>query len=160
MEIRQTEIKDLETVMKLYADAREFMKANGNETQWGNTYPERSLIERDIHEGKSYICLEEDKIIATFYFNIGEDPTYKIIEEGAWLNEMPYAVVHRIVGSGKKGAASFCLEWCFKQYPNIRIDTHRNNKPMQNLLQKKGFTYCGIIHLGDGSERIAYQKIK
>ncbi len=160
MNIRQTTFEDLEVVMKLYKDARAFMQASGNGTQWGSTYPERSLIEEDIQNGKSYVCLAEDEIVATFYFDKGEDPTYKVIEEGAWLNDSHYAVVHRIVGIGQRGAASFCLDWCFMQCNNIRIDTHRNNVPMQNLLKKNGFEYCGIIHIADGSERLAYQKIK
>lgn len=42
---------------------------------------------------------------------------------------------------------------------NIRIDTHWDNKPMQGALAKAGFHYCGIIHLLDGDERLAYQKI-
>lgn len=159
MEIRQTTLEDLETVMLLYSKARDFMRVHGNPAQWGNTYPERELIEKDIHEGKSYVCIAEGEIVATFYFAEEEDPTYKEIEEGHWLNDASYGVVHRIVGGGQKGAASFCLNWCFNQCENIRIDTHRDNKPMQNLLQKNGFKYCGIIHIADGSERLAYQKV-
>jgi hypothetical protein len=30
---------------------------------------------------------------------------------------------------------------------------------MQGALAKAGFHYCGIIHLLDGDERLAYQKI-
>ena len=40
----------------------------------------------------------------------------------------------------------------------FKIDTHRDNKVMQNLLKKNGFSYCGIICLNDCSERLAYQK--
>ena len=46
-------------------------------------------------------------------------------------------------------------------YPSesaIRIDTHRDNKIMQHNLLKYGFTYCGIIYLANGDERLAYQK--
>lgn len=41
--------------------------------------------------------------------------------------------------------------------PNLRADTHRNNRTMRHLLEKSGFRYCGIIHVADGSERLAYQ---
>ena len=57
-----------------------------------------------------------------------------------------------------KGAASFCLNWAFEQCGNLKIDTHRDNRIMQHLLDKNGFTYCGIIYTDDGSERMAYQK--
>ena len=30
---------------------------------------------------------------------------------------------------------------------------------MQHLLEKNGFARCGIIHVADGSSRIAYQKM-
>ena len=47
-----------------------------------------------------------------------------------------------------------------EHYPNIRIDTHHDNKIMQRLLEQNGFVYCGIIFLADASPRLAYQRIK
>ena len=41
---------------------------------------------------------------------------------------------------------------------SIRIDTHKDNIPMQRALAKHGFIKCGIIHLANGDERIAFQK--
>ena len=41
---------------------------------------------------------------------------------------------------------------------NIRIDTHRDNKIMRHNIEKHCFTYCGIIYLANGDERLAYQK--
>ncbi len=43
---------------------------------------------------------------------------------------------------------------------NIRIDTHLDNRIMQHVIKKYGFTYCGIIYLASGDERLAYQLIK
>ena len=37
---------------------------------------------------------------------------------------------------------------------------HRDNHIMQHLLAKHGFSQCGIIHLLNGDERLAYQKVK
>ena len=42
---------------------------------------------------------------------------------------------------------------------SLRADTHADNKIMQHLLEKNGFTRCGIIHVADGTPRIAYQKL-
>ena len=82
-----------------------------------------------------------------------------MIQDGAWLNDKPYGTVHRITSQNKrKGAASFCIDWCFAKCPNLRMDTHRDNLPMQSFLKKKGFKPCGVIQVEDGSERIAFQK--
>ncbi len=159
MVIRKSERRDLEQIMALYEEARAFMRENGNPSQWGNSHPPREMIEADIAAGKSYVCIEGGQIAATFYFAVEEDPTYRQIEQGAWLCGGPYGVVHRITArQGVRGAASFCLAWCYEQCGNIRIDTHRDNQPMRRCLERNGFIYCGVIHIADGSERIAFQK--
>ena len=159
MVIRKSERRDLEQIMALYEEARAFMRENGNPSQWGNSHPPREMIEADIAAGKSYVCMEGGQIAATFYFAVEEDPTYRRIEQGAWLCGGPYGVVHRITArQGVRGAASFCLAWCYEQCGNIRIDTHRDNQPMRHCLERNGFIYCGVIHIADGSERIAFQK--
>ena len=158
MEIRNSKKEDLESILKLYDKARTFMAQHGNSSQWGNSYPARELIESDIASGKSYVCIEDGKIVATFYFAVEDEPTYATIK-GAWLNDLPYGVVHRIASDGTtKGAGTFCIKWAMSQIDNIKIDTHNDNKPMQNLLGKLGFARCGIIHVKDGSERIAFQR--
>lgn len=159
MVIRKSERRDLEQIMALYEEARAFMRENGNPNQWGNSHPPREMIEADIAAGRSYVCMEGGQIAATFYFAVEEDPTYRRIEQGAWLCGGPYGVVHRITArQGVRGAASFCLAWCYEQCGNIRIDTHRDNRPMRRCLERNGFIYCGVIHIADGSERIAFQK--
>lgn len=159
MKIRKAELSDLDILMRLYENARMFMSSHGNPTQWGTSYPPKTLLAEDIENGNSYVCEEHEKIIAAFYYKQGWDDTYAKIYDGQWLNESPYGVVHRITSDGTmKGAATFCLKWALKQCGNLKIDTHRNNMIMQHMLDKNGFTYCGVIYLEDGSERLAYQK--
>lgn len=159
MEIRHTSLQDLNTVMTIYDHARQYMREHGNYNQWINGYPDIELIKTDIAEKRSYVCTEEEQVVGVFCFTIGIDPTYQTIYEGAWLNERPYAVIHRIASaSHKKGVASYCLAWCFEQYPNIRIDTHDDNYVMQCFLSKNGYTKCGIIYLESGAPRVAYHK--
>lgn len=159
MEIRKTKPEELEALLDLYAHARTFMAEHGNPRQWGDTYPEKCLVEADIESGNSYVCEENGHIAATFYFSQEPDPCYNRIDDGQWLNGKPYGVVHRIASDGKtKGAASFCLAWAFEQSGNLKIDTHRDNYVMQNLLKKNGFRYCGMVYMKDGTERMAYQK--
>ena len=157
--IRRSRPEQLDEIMEIYAGARTFMAEHGNPTQWGITHPTREMVEGDIEKGLGYVCMAGDRIAAVFHYRLGEDATYRVIEDGNWLNDRPYGVVHRIASAGiAKGAASYCLEWALEQSGNLRIDTHRNNAVMQSLLKKLGFTYCGIIHVEDGSERLAYQK--
>lgn len=161
MEIRKALLDDLEVLMGIFDRARRFMQATGNGNQWINGYPSRELIEDNIRSGNSYVCEDSEGIQGTFFFLQGEapDPNYRKIYAGAWLDDQPYGVVHRIATAGrKKGVGQFCLDWCFRQCHNLRIDTHRDNRVMQNLLLKTGFHRCGIIYLANGSERIAFQK--
>lgn len=161
MQIRKTTKADFQTVLTLYEAARKFMRENGNPDQWGTTYPSAEQVEKDIETGRSYVCEEEGELLGTFYFAVEEDPVYRVIEEGSWLTDGPYGVMHRVAAPGaQRGVASFCIEWCFEQSGrDLRIDTYQDNIPMQNLLAKRGFTRCGIVHMpDDGSPRIAYEK--
>lgn len=159
MEIRKTTLSDLDTALDLYARARTFMREHGNPDQWGDSYPSQELILSDIHKGCSYLCQEGGETLGIFYFAVEADPDYAQIYEGAWLNDKPYGVMHRVASpSGRKGVASFCVRWCLEQSDhNVRIDTHRANIPMQKMLEKNGFQQCGIIYIKQGDERIAYQ---
>ena len=159
MEIRKTRPEELDVLLKMYENARRFMATHGNASQLGNTYPSPQLILDDITEGNSYVCTEQDEIIATFYYKEAADPTYMRIYDGDWINDSRYGVVHRITSIGNvKGAASFCLNWAYEQFPNIKIDTHDDNIPMQHLLAKLGFTCCGHTTLKSGDSRLIYQK--
>ena len=164
MIIRKALIKDLDIIMGIYEEARAFMRSIGNGTQWGDKFPLLNTIVSNINSGDLYVCVEEPEetgeISGVFYFKIENEPTYQRIENGAWLNDEKYGVVHRIAGSrNKKGIGAFCLDWCEKRCDNIRVDTHKNNIVMLKVLEKAGYIYCGIIYVADGSERMAFQKI-
>ena len=157
-------MEDLDEVMQIYAAARTFMAEHGNPRQWGPTkWPPRELVEQDIRQGKSYVCEEDGVIGAVFFYKYGDriEETYDHIEDGAWILDAPYGVVHRIASCGRlRGAGAFCLNWAFEQSGHLRIDTHGDNYVMQNLLQKLGFVKCGIIHvLEDNDPRIAFEKV-
>ena len=72
---------------------------------------------------------------------------------------LPYHVIHRIASvPNVHGVFKSIMDFCFSKERNIRIDTHRDNLIMQHNILKHGFTYCGIIYLASGDERLAYQK--
>ena len=152
---------DLDQILKIYARARDFMVENGNPTQWKNGYPARELLEEDIDTNRLFVYMVNGQMEAVFAFVLGADPTYAVIEDGQWLNDtLPYGTIHRLASAGKhKGIASAVIEWCLEHCESLRADTHSDNKIMQHLLETNGFTRCGIIHVADGSPRIAYQRM-
>ena len=160
MLIRKTTLDDLDVVMKIYAEGREIMLEGKNFHQWPEGYPFRFIIEEDITAGHSYVCVARGDIQAVFHLSPGPERTYEKID-GAWLDDKPYGVIHRIARAKTdkaKGTGAFCLNWCYDQVKNIRIDTHADNIPMKKLLEKQGYKYCGIIWIETGDERMAFQK--
>ena len=160
MEIRKASADNIDIIMQIFEAAKRFMRKMGNNKQWVDGYPSKELILDNIMAGGFYECLSDDReIVGVFYFMIEEDPTYNRIYNGEWLNDRPYGVVHRMASNGKiKGLSDICFQWCFEQCDNIKVDTHRDNAIMQNVLVRNGFERCGIIYLANGAERIAYQK--
>lgn len=159
--IRPATLADWSRILEIYEDARQFMRSSGNPNQWGNSHPAEHILLDDIAGNQLYVCVEADAILGVFAYIPGIDPTYLEIFDGGWLNGEPYGVIHRMaVASRHSGVASFCFQWALEQCPNLRIDTHHDNIPMQSLLKKNGFAYCGIIYLLNGNPRMAFHKIK
>lgn len=161
MIIRQINQDEIESANEIYEQARIFMRESGNPNQWNSTYPNTEDIKNGMKNQTSYVCVDGNEIVATFHFECdADDKTYHNIYNGEWKKDGPYAVIHRIaVKYHGQGIVDFCFNECFKLFPNIRIDTHRDNVPMQKVLERCGFRYCGIIYLESGDERLAFQKI-
>ena len=164
MKIRPSTEQDIGRIMEIYRFARAFMAEHGNPRQWGpNNWPPEELIRRDIRDGGSYVCMSDDgRVIGTFFLTYGKDiePTYRNITDGAWRDDSPYGVVHRIAADGsEKGIGAFCINWAYEQCGHLRIDTHGDNVVMQNLLKKLGFVHCGTIYVEqDDDPRLAFEK--
>ena len=158
MKIRNASFDDIQRIMQIYENARVFMRSTGNLTQWNNGYPSEDLIRNDIASGNLYVVEDKNDICAVFAFLKGPDITYKVIYEGSWPDDEEYYVIHRIAVSEQgKGISSFIFNECLSKCKVLRIDTHKDNIPMQKALLKNGFNYCGIIHLLNGDERLAYR---
>ena len=161
--IRKSKFEDIPEMMKTFAVAVQTMRNNGNLEQWIN-YPPDGLLESDIRAGKSYVIEAGGKLCGTFFFALEEDPTYLVIDDGAWLNDAPYGVIHRIASNGtERGVLKAAIDYCAQFSTNLRIDTHRDNTIMQHLLEKYGFQKCGIIYVQDAvsdhSPRLAYHRV-
>ncbi len=159
--IRLAQTSDLQSIMQVIDAARTIMRSNGNFSQWADGYPSEAAILADIEKKGGYVLETEAGIGAYFALLPSPEPSYSQIYEGQWLDDtLPYHVVHRIASYPHvRGVFGSMLAFCFSEDKNIRIDTHRDNTIMQHNLLKHGFTYCGIVHLVTGGERMAYQKI-
>ena len=152
--IRQATMADMDQILKVYEQARQFMRDNGNPTQWGTSHPRQEMLVEDVALGRLYVVETEAGIRGVFMFQVGDDPTYAHIE-GSWRSTESYGVIHRIAGNGG-GILTAALGFCKGIISHIRIDTHADNKPMQHAVQKAGFSRRGIIYVEDGTPRIAY----
>lgn len=160
---RKPTYDDYDRIMAIYERARFFMKETGNPTQWGDNWPPVALVKKDIEEGTNIVLEINGVIHAVFaYFQgVDIDPTYRVIEDGAWLKGGEYGVVHRLASSGEvKGLGKMCLDYAFSKCGHLRVDTHADNKVMQAILERNGFVRTGIIYVEkDNSPRMAYEKI-
>lgn len=147
----------------VFVEAKQKMRESGNLHQWTGDYPSVQQLQKDMIHGNGYVVENQDKVpVAYFFLTERGEPTYKEIYDGEWLDDTStYAVIHRLASlKSVQGIASLVFEWTSLYYDNIRIDTHRDNSPMQHIVEKNGFRYCGIIHLENGDERLAYQRIE
>ena len=158
--IRRGTTTDAEAIAGIYEASRRYMRATGNLTQWSDGYPSLADVLADIEAGHSYVGEADGEIIMAFAFIEGDDPTYRIIEQGSWLNDRPYGTIHRLGSNGRCGGMlAACVEFCFGLIDNLRLDTHADNHPMLQAVARLGFERCGIIYCRDGSPRIAFQKM-
>ena len=147
--------------MKVFSAAKAIMRDSGNANQWKEGYPSLEIVQADLDRDGSFVIEEDGRIVAYFAFLQSPEPTYYNIYGGRWLDdELPYHVIHRIASfPDVHHIFSNIMDFCFSRETNIRIDTHKDNIIMQHNIAKHGFTYCGIIYLASGDERLAYQKL-
>lgn len=155
--IRLAKEGDLPRILEIYAAARRFMRANGNPDQWKDGYPAQEVLEADIAAEKLYVGEEKGVPYGVFFLSEGPDPTYSRIDGEGWRSEAPYGVIHRIASDGtRKGFLHTAVTFAKERFSHLRIDTHKDNLPMQNALAKEGFSRRGTIYLANGDPRLAY----
>lgn len=79
MEIRNTLPEDMDRVMFIFEQARQFMRLNGNLHQWTGGYPSEEVLEADISSNSSFVCVDDQKKWwALFAFVTGFLPSRRI----------------------------------------------------------------------------------
>jgi len=159
--VEKAELRDLDIIYEVYANARRFMALHGNKDQWKDSHPSKILVNQFLAEGNLYKVINDlNEILGVFAFIIGEDPTYRSIE-GEWLNDEKYGTIHALASSFKeKGILKDVVSFCSTKISNLKIDTSIENVIMKKAIINNGFKECGIIHISNGDPRIAYQLIQ
>lgn len=164
MEFRKAGTKDVPVIMHLIEEAKVFLRQKGVD-QWQNGYPNEEAVLTDVKEGVGYVLVTENKTIGYACISFAGEPCYDDLK-GNWLSQQPYAVIHRMTidnaykGRGLAGAFfDFAKTLCIQRgICSMKVDTDADNKMMQRVLKKEGFTYCGTVCF-DNSEKIAFEKI-
>jgi GNAT superfamily N-acetyltransferase len=151
-------------VSEIYDLARESLKRN-DIPQWQDGVPGRESFLADVESETSYVIEDEGEVIATIQI-IESEPTYETVYNGAWTEES-HLVAHRVAVFAecrKRGIGTMLLSEAEKKALEsgkraLRIDTHEKNFKMRGMLEKNGYRNIGIIHLQNGDERFAYEKI-
>ncbi|MBQ4087106.1 MAG: N-acetyltransferase [Clostridia bacterium] len=159
--IRQAKKEEIDKILHIYDVAKAFMRANKNPTQWNDGYPEKELLLADMEKDELFVLDEGKGICACFALIGGIDPTYGYIEDGSWMSDSDYGTIHRIASDGTaSGVFQKAVSFARETYDHIRVDTHKDNHPMQHVILKEGFSYRGIIYLENGDPRLAYEWMK
>ncbi|MEW4353388.1 GNAT family N-acetyltransferase [Streptococcus pneumoniae] len=163
MEIRLAHPNEVSTICQIFEEARSFLAESGS-NQWQGVYPSQDDVLDDILSGRGYVAIIEGQVAAYTAVQIGNEPAYNEIYDGKWEhNNFLYTTFHRVAVArafrGQQVIQTFLQGLIEGQKgPDFRCDTHEKNQPMQHILEKLGFVYCGKVPI-DG-ERLAYQKIK
>ena len=158
--IRPATSLDIPRALAIYHSARQFMRRSGDTVQWVDGYPSEALLRSDVAAGRLFVMEDAGGVYAVFAFIIGDDPTYAEID-GAWQDAAtPYGTIHRIGSDGThRGVLGECVAWSRRCIPHLRIDTHADNQIMRRAIARQGFVYCGVIHVADGTPRVAYELV-
>ena len=164
MIFRKATVEDISAVAEIMAAASRRLGAAGID-QWQRGYPNRTSVERDVEDGVGMVLCEGATILAYGAVIFTGEPAYDDLTGGEWLtSEGDYACVHRLcvneifVGMGFSKHFMMAAEaMASERVKSIRIDTHPENKIMQGLIQRLGYTYCGDVVIE--SRRLAYEKI-
>ncbi len=166
MEFRKATLKDVPQIMNIIYKAQENFRIKGID-QWQNNYPNEEIIKDDIDKGYGFVLVDNDSIIGYVAISFDGEETYNKIYDGKWLSDLEYAVVHRVAIDEEykgKGYSYIIMENVEKYCTDngvysIKVDTHIKNIPMQKVLSRLNYNYCGKIYIRDGSERIAFEKL-
>ena len=166
MEFRLAKEIDREKIERIYEDGSLKLKSLGINQWQGNEKPNLNNFS-NLNENNIIYVLEDKEIIVSTLIIYDKDEDYENNLVGTWNSPKPYVALHRIAtlsGARKKGYGRKIIEFAENyarenNFKSVRVDTHRENKSMQNLLNSMEYNYVGIVYLDGKRERFAYEKI-
>lgn len=160
---RMANESDRESILEIYLDGAEALKADGVD-QWQGQYVP-SFKDIDEHLGIDLYVLEYHKrIVSTACLVEGIDEDYENIN-GKWNTSLPYISIHKVATSNEykkqsfgRKMMSYIENFAKRKRMDLRIDTHKDNKKMRNFIISCGYKYTGEVILQGELERLGYDK--
>ena len=168
---RTLTLSDFDEVFTLCLEARETLARRGV-NQWQTGFPDSESLTDDLKSGRCFAFITEQGTIAAMTrLNLEPEEMYEHLKSGAWLTgKTGYATTHRTVVSPafrSTGLSDRLLEEAARRAKeagciSLRVDTHRDNRPMRALIARQGFTECCTFLLpypDKDPERIGFEKL-
>ena len=168
-DMRKARIEDLDHILPIFQEAREFLREQGSPQWQGDHGPTQAVIKQDIQRQEGYVFLLGDEMFGYSALVEGVDESYTDITQGQWDSTCEgYLSIHRVAISSKvrgKGLAHQMMEHLIAAarrlgYRDIRIDTYHRNQIMERVILGAGFRWRGMVSLPiPNGERKAFQLV-
>ena len=152
---------DLEQILEIYAHARKAMEDSGNPTQWGDSYPPQEMLEEDIDSNRLFVYMVNGRLEAVFASSSGRTPPTRKSRTASGstmrcLTAPSTGWPRRVTAGAWRLRSSHGASSTARACGPTPTPTTRS---CSIFLEKNGFARCGIIHVEDGTPRVAYQKL-
>lgn len=162
-------LEDIPRIMEIVDYARQSLRRHRVD-QWQGEYPGEEIFQQDIQRGELYVLRHGGELASFFLVTDRPEPCYEEITDGKWTPDLPYCVLHRCAVAREyrgTGLAERMLRFAEETARALggralRVDTHRKNKSMQQLLRNNGYRYRGNVLVdekGHDPARQAFEKI-
>lgn len=151
--IRQATPQDIDAIADILQQSVPLMQAAGNR-QWDGEYPNRRRFLDDIAAGTLYVTEAEGAVAGFVCANTELPPEYDAVP---WQTSGAAMALHRMAVSPQfrgRGLALELVRSCetlgkAQGFDCIHTDTNSKNAPVNALLNKLGYRFCGTITLRD-----------
>jgi predicted GNAT family N-acyltransferase len=152
MNVSNSNLEDINEILRLYDLATEFQKIKFPNNQWPKF--EKNLIINEVNENRQFKIVINSKIACVWAITFNDDQIWENSKNDAAL------YIHRIATNPEfrgnnfvKTIVNWSLKFAHKKKKHfIRMDTCGRNEYLINHYKKCGFTYLGLKKLKDTSK--------